>query len=139
MEKAQLIILKAELANDPLGRGYSGMTNAQLVTSLNTKDRPHNKDILTGQELFYNTVQSEYASKTDFQKLQWLSFCGIGEIDPFNATVQALVISIFGAGSDTVANLVAARVELISRAQEGGISVVTLEDVEKTQNNEDLQ
>ena len=32
--------LKDELTNDPLGRGYSSMTDEQIVTSLTTKDRP---------------------------------------------------------------------------------------------------
>lgn len=36
--------LRAELLNDPLARGYSGMTTAQKVASLNTKDREVNAD-----------------------------------------------------------------------------------------------
>ena len=31
--------LKDELANDPLGIGYAGMTNAEIEVSLNTKNR----------------------------------------------------------------------------------------------------
>ena len=31
MNKAQLQILKDEIANDPLTRGYSGMTDAQIA------------------------------------------------------------------------------------------------------------
>jgi len=138
MDKAQLLLLKAELSNDPLSRGYSAMTNEQIVASLNEKNRDHNRDSISGQEMFYQTDATEYGALTDSKKTQWISFCGIGEVDPFNATVVALVQYIFGADSDTLDSLSAARVELISRAQEGGIPLVTLEDVEKVKSNSDL-
>lgn len=138
MDRAQLLLLKAELANDPLSRGYSAMSNEQIVASLNEKNRNHNVESLSGQEMFYNTVTSEYGSLTDSKKNEWLGFCGLGEVDPFNNVVVAFVVYIFGGGSETVAALSAARVELISRAEEGGLPFVTVEDVEKAKSNIDL-
>lgn len=34
-----LDILSAEITNDPLSRGYAGMTNAEVAASLNTRNR----------------------------------------------------------------------------------------------------
>ena len=34
------LVLRAELANDPLGRGYSSMTDNQVVESINQPNRP---------------------------------------------------------------------------------------------------
>lgn len=34
-------ILRSEIANDPMKRGYAAMTNAEVAASLNTADRTH--------------------------------------------------------------------------------------------------
>lgn len=44
-------ILEDEIAKDPLGRGYSAMTDLQLLDSLNTADRGRNRTSMTGREV----------------------------------------------------------------------------------------
>ena len=116
-------ILSDELLNDPLGRGYSTMIDLEAADSLNIVDRPRNRELMTGSELLANTDSAEYNSLTDSKRDQWLSLCGVDSIDPFGSVVQ-IVIQIWGGGSTTISNLQAARIILISRAQELGLGQV---------------
>jgi hypothetical protein len=47
MNEAQLSTLAAEITNDPLSRGYSGMTDAAAADSINTSNRPTYKAVYT--------------------------------------------------------------------------------------------
>ena len=127
--------LKTEHDNDPLGRGYSGMTDQEFVDSMNGLDRSRNRESMTGDEVAQAAVPADYdalddgsANNTTDAKSHWLAFCGRAEIDPFGTANEALVKSIFGFPSDTVTALLASRVEAISRAEElpGVRSPVTL-------------
>ena len=121
-------ILSDELLNDPLGRGYSAMIDLEAADSLNIVDRPRNRELMTGSELLANTDSVEYNSLTDSKRDQWLSLCGVDSINPFGSVVQ-IVVQIWGGGSTTIANLQAARIELISRAQELGLGLINEGDV----------
>lgn len=121
--------LKTELTTDPLVRGYSGMTAEQAATDLNSQYRQRNRTSMSGAEIWENTAASGYAALTDAKKAEWLSFCGIAEVDPFGPA-EAFVTYIFGAGSATVVALAAARQESVSRAQEILGENVTVGDVE---------
>lgn len=120
-----LEILYNEIINDPLNRGYSGMTNAQIADDLNTVYRTRNKTSMTGDEVYQQTDPAEFIAFTSDIKLLWMSFCARSNINPFaNANVQT-VVQMFGSGSNTVANLAAARIENISRGDELGIGKVS--------------
>ncbi len=117
--------LKDELANDPLARGYLGMTNEEAATDLNTSYRTRNRTSMTGDEIAqaadpaeFNGLDDGSANNTADVKGHWLALCGRETIDPFAAANVQLVVAIFGGGSTTVANLNAARVESITRAVE---------------------
>lgn len=118
-------ILADEITNDPLARGYSGMTDEQVTDSLNlTIDRDVNRENISGSEAWNTTVSADYAGLTDAKKSEWLSFCGIESNDPFGAAVQ-VVVDVFGGGSDTAAALDALRVDTVSRAVElFGVDVI---------------
>lgn len=60
-----LVILKNELTNDPLSRGYSGMSDEEVSVSLNTINRNPNRNDLTGGMLASSIVRSELASLTN--------------------------------------------------------------------------
>ena len=121
-------ILANEITNDPLIRGYSGMTDQQITDDMNTVYRTRNRTSMSGSEIWAQTVSSEYNALSELadnnEKHKWISFCGIWEHDPYGSSAQ-FVIDIFGISSDTVSNLAASRVEDISRAVElVGVAVV---------------
>lgn len=123
-------ILANEINTDPLARGYSGMTDAQVATDINTVYRTVNKTSVTGAELMEQIDSAEYNALTDTKKDQWLSLCGIDTHDPFGNVVQ-VVVQIWGGGSTTVSNLNAYRTETVSRGSELGIGLVAEGDVIK--------
>lgn len=131
-------ILKTEILTDPLTRGYSGMSDQQVADDLNTAYRTRPRTTVRAAALFARLVSSEYAAAlaagggVGTRNGTMLShLLGQGEIDPSDANVAALITTVFGGGSDTVANITGAvgssfpgddlRVELISRATELGL------------------
>jgi len=124
-------VLSDELSNDPLSRGYSGMTNAEATADLNTAYRTQTRASMSGDEIFTQTDATEFAALTDHKRLAWISWCGKESIDPANAANVAFVQWVFGAGSETVGNLASGRVENITRADELGLGSVDEGDVER--------
>ncbi len=117
--------LKTELDNDPLGRGYSGMTDEEAAADLNTSYRSRNRTSMSGDEIAqaadpteFNALPDGSQNNTSDTKSHWLALCGRETIDPFATANVQLVISIFGGGSTSVSNLNAARVESITRGEE---------------------
>jgi len=117
-------VLENELAGDPLTRGYAGMNDATLLTSLNTKDRNRNRASVTGAEVKTQVDATEYAALTDPEKQQFIELIKRDDLDLFGLDKEILV-GLFGGGSNTGTNLVAARVEVISRMTELGLPVAT--------------
>lgn len=109
--------LNTELTTDPLGRGYSGMTDQEATDDLNTVYRTRNKTSVSGAELLSATNSTEYTALSDTKKSQWLSLCAIDNLDPFG-TAANIAINIWGGGATTITNLQALRVESVSRAVE---------------------
>ena len=110
-------ILEDEIANDPLARGYVGMTDVQLLTSLNALDRPRNRTSMTGREVKTSVDVDEYKLLSDAKKQQMIELLKRDDLDLFGLDKDILV-DIFGGASTTGANLATARVELISRGVE---------------------
>lgn len=114
------LVLRSELLSDPLGRGYSGMTDAQAATDLNTAYRNRNRGTMTGSEVLNAIDKAEYnALATRQQDVVW-NILALGVLNPFGVEA-ALFADIFGGGSTTIGALQAARVEAISRAWELGL------------------
>lgn len=126
-----------ELTNDPLSRGYAGMTDAEAADDLNTEYRTRNRASMSGDEVFGATDPAEFnaldtgSGNTPDVQGHWIAFCGRDNIDPFGSANVAFVQSVFGAGSTTVSNLAALRTETVSRAVELGLGAVTAGDVIK--------
>ena len=116
-------ILKIELTDDPLGRGYSGMPDIDAANDLNTAYRSQNKSSLSGNSLFTATDFTEFAGLTEERRSLWVSWCGTDR-DPFDTENIAFVNWIFGGASATLTALAAIRTENISRASELGIGTV---------------
>ena len=117
--------LQAEITNDPLSRGYSGMTDQQKVDSLNTEDRVDTRVLVSSGEIMETINGAEFAALNNAETARVDRVLGLGAeviVGPGNAhnAVQEL-LATFGGGSATVAALVALRDTQISRAKELGI------------------
>lgn len=123
--------LRAELAEDSLSRGYAGMDAEAVAASLNAADRSRVRSSMSGDEVFQATVATEFSSMSAANRTLWLSFCARAVINPAAAANVAFVQFVFGAGSQTVAALAAARQEPISRAAELGLGEVLPGHVEE--------
>lgn len=115
---ADLQALKAELDADPLTRGYSGMTDAQAATDLNTEYRQINRVRMSGDEIFGATDSTEFGALSADKKQLWMAFCGREFIDPFGSANVEFVTWIFGSPSATLTALQGLRKRTVSRAVE---------------------
>jgi hypothetical protein len=139
-------ILVPELRDDPLTRGYSGMTNEAILTSLLVKNRTKIvptfgsfrtlASVLDDTE--YGTVKATLTaaaaqSPKIADMLIMLNLPGdeagnAGGIDMSNALVRGMVDTLF---SETIASKMKAVAEiLISRAEELGIFGIELTHIE---------
>jgi hypothetical protein len=123
-------VLQDEITNDPLARGYSGMTDSEVTDSLNTVNRTYTRDTVTGSEILNVTDDAEFAALTDVNKDRWMALCGIGSIDTSSGIAKALEADIFGAGTTTRDNMVDLKNPDCSRATELGLPTVKVGDVE---------
>jgi len=126
---AEYSTLQTEINTDPLGKGYSGMTDTQVRDSLNTEDRTANRSSLTGDEIFGATDNTEFVGLTDHQRVLWVSFTSKDTIDPTSSVNIAFVDYVFGTSSTTKSNLQTLRQTLISRVTELGLPTPTTADV----------
>ena len=129
MYMSNIDIIRDEITNDPLTRGYSGMDDAAVAVDLNTVYRTLNKSSLSGDELFAATDSTEFAALTDHQESLWVAFCSRSSVDPFGSSNVAFVQYIFGGGSTTVSNLSSLRTQSVSRGTELGVGSVRPGDV----------
>lgn len=124
-------VLIAELTDDPLGRGYTGMSDAEVAADLLTEYRSRVRVSMSGDEIFAATDATDFADLTDHKRELWLALCARDILDPAGAANVALVMWIFGGGSTTLANLITSRQEAISRATELGLGHVREGDVQR--------
>ena len=110
--------LKEELADDPLGRGYSGMTDDEAAVDLNTEYRRENRKSMATAEILDIIVDAELTALTAAKQTEFWRLLDIGEIKPFGPAGQ-IIIRLFGV-STTKTNFLVARKQGISRARELG-------------------
>ena len=122
-------ILSDEITNDPLVRGYSGMTDLEVADDLNTEYRTITAQYISGSVIFNATDDIEYAALADTGKASWDRLCAIDSVDTSGGIAKAREAELFGAGTATRTNLVAARKTTVSRAVELGIGEVNEGDV----------
>lgn len=111
--------LREEIQNDPLSRGYAGMTDQQIADDLNSKYRSKNKTGVSGKDISDAINSAEYSALSDAQKDRIINFTQRQSVDPFGFA-QTVFLDIFAGGSTTIQNLSNIRVESISRADELG-------------------
>lgn len=128
MDAEQLQTLHDELTGDPLGRGYSGMSDSQAADSLNTADRSISRATIQTWEIIEATVPAEYDALSAANKQRYQAFVSAGTLDPNGTNVVAAFSSMF-AGTTTLTNLAELQTRPASRAEELGLPRVHYWDV----------
>lgn len=117
-------VLKAELSDDPLIRGYASMSDLEAADDLNEAYRSVTRNYVFGWEIFNATNESEYATLNDAQKSSWDALCAIDQIDTSCGVSKAREAELFGPGTATRSNLIALRNPAASRATELGLGMI---------------
>ena len=115
---ADLTPLQDELTNDPLARGYSGMTDAQVAASLNTVDRTRRKLTVPGVDARGATDITEFENLTAADQDRWISVTSGAFLNVDQGVDRSIALALFGAGTTTRTALAALQNEAISRAVE---------------------
>ena len=118
------MILKTEIATDPLGRGYSSMTDLEVATDLNIIYREVDVESVSGQEIFEAVVPLEYNVLTDKQINLLHAIMGLGSISVNGINTRTALLSMFGSGTTTRSNLATLQKRDVSRAEELGLPYV---------------
>jgi len=126
-------VLMTEIDADPLGRGYSGMTNQEIASDMNTLYREKNRERMSPTEVLNTVVIADWVALTaDEQRQIWDILHMGGDLDPFG-NEATIFTSVFGGGSDTIVALADARKDDISRGTELGLGNVRESDIVKAQ------
>lgn len=117
-----IVKLRNEMA-DPLGRGYAGMSDAEVAADLNTVYRTSTLDTLDGAAVYEQVDITEFLALTSTQQSEvWnIVHLGAGIRVAAGSRARSRFIALFGAGSTTISNLLAAITQSISRTQELGL------------------
>ena len=116
--------LKTEVTTDPLGRGYSTMTDLEVANDLNIVYRTEPVESVTGQDIFEAVVRSEYTGLSAGDKSLLHVIISMGSILVNGTNTKAALLAMFGAGTTTRSNLTALQTRDVSRAQELGLPFV---------------
>lgn len=121
--------LADEINTDPLGRGYSGMTDEEVTADLNTVYRTITIGLLDGAEVYEAIDVTEYQALTSENKAEVWNIVHLGPSIAVGVGTKARsrFISLFGGGSTTMGNLLARVTKNVSRAEELGLGRVVLE------------
>lgn len=119
-------ILTNEITTDPLNRGYSTMTDLQVMESLNTVDRPApDLNYLSSTQIFEVLDPTDYetleASPTQLDRLKVLLALGTVNVGPISQG-RAVLASLFPEGSTTRTALLNAVAQTQPRWKEIGLS-----------------
>lgn len=123
-------ILVDELTIDPLTRGYSGMSDEEVVADMNDLYCTRQRTNVAGYEILAVTDDDEWDLLTEAEKTQWLSLCAIAVVDIGSGAAMAMEAALFGPGTVTRTSLVALKTEDISRGTEIGWGLVKVGHIE---------
>ena len=125
-----LDVLLDELTTDSLGRGYSGMTDAEAAADLNVVYRTRPKDRLEPTVVLNAIDKAEFLALGDADQARVWNVLHLPSINPFGIEAD-LFVGVFGAGSDTITALQAIRQEAVSRGVELGLGKVAVGHAEE--------
>ena len=125
---SERVILSDELTNDPLNRGYSSMSDYEVLVDLKSVYRTRIRDRMSSSEIFQAIDLSEFNALSDSQQRNVMAMLAFGELNPQGREAD-LFVNYFGGGSTTITTLQSARIENCSRAVELGIPNVYEPDI----------
>lgn len=112
-----------EINSDPLGRGYSSMSNASIAGNLNQANRSVNKSTMSSTDVINAIKISEFNNLSAASQQRIWDTLGLGVLNPFG--IEATIFTnVFGVGSSTISLLAACRVSLVSRGEEIGLGLI---------------
>ena len=123
------ISLRDEVILDPLGRGYAGMTDAEVVNSLNAINREVEREYIESWEVIEATIWAEWNALSSAYKQLYQTLVSCSRLKVFGPNTRSAFAAMFGAGTTTRANLLALQTRLVSRAEELSLGNVTEGDV----------
>jgi len=118
-----------EVQNDPLGRGYSGMTAIEILADLQTEYRTQQVMQMSGLEVSAHIDATEFAALPDADKQLVTAIAMAPQVNPWGFAANVF-IDAFGAPSNTITALANARTEAISRIDELGLGNVKVGHIE---------
>ena len=121
--------LAHELSVDELGRGYSGMTDQEVVDDMHIAYRTRNRTSMSSSEILNSVDPAEFTALSNAAEMAFWNLMSIGTLNPFGVEAT-LMINLFGGGSNTITTLKAARVESITREVELGFGEVKVGHVQ---------
>jgi len=128
MTPEQLTTLKAELTTDPLAKGYAALDNEGAANSLNVVNRQPDRASITGGQIASCVVLAELTALTAIPRAFVQALFSADEI-PVTQTLKTELAALFGQGTTTRANLLAAIKRQGSRAEELGLGFFTPSNV----------
>lgn len=127
---AVLAILRDELLNDPLGLGYAGQTDQQATDTLNTENRPVDRDRVPTGEVMAAIRPGDFINVTGVPQQTYLKILlGIDFVLLGSTNIRNALANIFSGAPLTLAALAALQQELVSRGTELGIGFIHVGDV----------
>lgn len=128
---AQYKLLSDEWANDPLGRGYAAMTDADLLTSLNTADRDNPDAVLDASQIYEEIDRTEWNALNNAQQSRIKNILDLVQQIPVGpgSKARSEFVSLFGGTSNTVQALAALPSVKIGRGTEIGWGEVRQRDL----------
>ena len=128
---SRIDIIAAELASDPLSRGYSGMEAEEAAADGHTAYRTHTRTTLTGTEMFEAFVPADLAVLSAGHQRLIAMVVGLGGQIPVGpgTNARASVVEAFGVESATAIALLALLPVPQTRWDELGVGRVTAGDI----------
>jgi len=117
---AQITALGTEITNDPKVLGYAGKTVAQrcaLINAVGGSGEKINQGIVSAQFIMSQIVETEMAALTSTKLQELLVYVSAGMLDSGNTNVRTGLGNIFGVGTTSRTNLLAAVDRSASRAE----------------------
>jgi len=130
----QIRDLQAERTDDPLGLGYSGMTDQQFTDSLNALTRTRPNPVSAG-DIFEEVVGTELpsAGTQDADTFGWVLTAASSRPVTLTGNILEALKRVFGPPTSTRANLAAIQFEAITRLTELRLpSPIELEQTKRT-------
>lgn len=112
--------LKSEIMSDPAALGYAGKTDQQIADLLNSMamGRSIERSVIPAHEIIEATVPADWALLLATEKQRYQTIVAAGQVNLKGPNTRALFGAMFGAGTQTRANLIALQSVAVSRAQE---------------------